>query len=227
MKKLAIIHTTTVTVEALAALAREKMPGIRVINFVDDSILPQLADNGGDVAEVSERLCAYAGFAERQGADCILSACSSVGDAAADMRSRVAVPVVRIDEPIARLAVRRGPRIGVAATLHTTMKPTMKLLAKMADLEGVSPAFAPVVCEAAYRRLAAGDKEGHDRELALALAKLAESSDAVVLAQASMARVVAGLPESIRDRFLSSPGPAMDAVAQALGADGAEGGGRS
>ncbi|MFC4599522.1 aspartate/glutamate racemase family protein [Cohnella hongkongensis] len=226
MKTLAIIHTTAVTVEPLAALARETMPGIRILHFVDDSILPRLAENGGDAGEFGERLCAYAGFAERQGADCILSACSSVGEAAADMQSRVAVPVVRIDEPMARLAVRRGPRIGVAATLNTTLRPTMRLLAGTAEQAGLSPQLTPVLCEAAYRKLAAGDKAGHDRELASALLKLAETSDAVVLAQASMARVVAGLPEAVRDLFLSSPGPAMDRVAQLLGAAGAEGGGR-
>ena len=38
--------------EPLRALAEELLPGCRVINFVDDSILPQLAENGGDVAAV-------------------------------------------------------------------------------------------------------------------------------------------------------------------------------
>ena len=64
MPKLAIIHTTPATVEPLKALAQEVMPGVEVINFVDDSILPQLRDNGGDISAVSNRLVHYAIFAE-------------------------------------------------------------------------------------------------------------------------------------------------------------------
>ena len=52
MGKLAIIHTTTATVEPLRALAEELLPGCRVINFVDDSILPQLAENGGEIRKL-------------------------------------------------------------------------------------------------------------------------------------------------------------------------------
>ena len=44
MHKLAIIHTTPATVEPLKALAAEIVPGVNVVNFVDDSILPQLRE---------------------------------------------------------------------------------------------------------------------------------------------------------------------------------------
>ena len=47
MDKLAIIHTTAVTIEPLGALAAEMLPGWQVINFLDDSILPQLRESGG------------------------------------------------------------------------------------------------------------------------------------------------------------------------------------
>ena len=64
MTKLAIIHTTPATVEPMKALASELLPGRELVNFVDDSILPQLAQNGGNLAEVEERLIQYARFAE-------------------------------------------------------------------------------------------------------------------------------------------------------------------
>jgi Asp/Glu/hydantoin racemase len=203
--KIAIIHTTTATVEPLKALAAELLPGWGLVNFVDDSILPQLAENGGDLAPVAARLVTYARFAEQVGAAAVLEACSSVGEAAAGMQAAVSIPVVRIDQAMAEEAVRRGGRIGVAATLSTTLNPTLRLLRSQARLAGKTVELEPLLVEDAYRLLMAGDQAGHDVVLASALLELSGSADVVVLAQASMARVLPGLPESIRGKFLSSP----------------------
>src|SRR5512135_3271341 len=98
MTRIAIVHTTPATVDSLKALSREFVPGCEVINFVDDSILPQLARNGGDLSEVQERWTAYVRFAAQAGADVVLDACSSVGELVAVAQKQVAVPVVRIDD---------------------------------------------------------------------------------------------------------------------------------
>ncbi|MEC0174554.1 aspartate/glutamate racemase family protein, partial [Paenibacillus favisporus] len=118
--KLAVIHTTPVTVDPLRDLAQQLMPGLRVINLVDDSILPELAENGGRVEAIAGRWRQYAHIAERQGADCILNACSSIGELCAAVQPEIAVPIVRIDEAMAEHAVRSAGTIGVAATLATT-----------------------------------------------------------------------------------------------------------
>jgi Asp/Glu/hydantoin racemase len=215
-RKLAILHTTPVTVEPLKELAGELIPGCKVLNFMDDTILPQLADNGGRLEDVEERLCAYAVYAEQLGADCILNACSSVGDVVSKMRNAVAIPVVRIDEAMAERAVQMGAKIGVAATLNTTLQPTLNLLTSKAAEAGKAVHFTPVLAESAYRKLVSGDKEGHDTELAKALAGLVQEADAVVLAQASMARVVGMLPEEARPRFLASPRLGMERVKQVM-----------
>src|SRR3982751_420245 len=110
MVKLAIIHTTTATVEPLKALAAEILSDCDVVNFVDDSILPQLAANGGNLAEVAGRIVQYARFAEEVGADIILEACSSVGEVVDLARREVQIPIVRIDEAMAELAVSRAVR---------------------------------------------------------------------------------------------------------------------
>jgi hypothetical protein len=213
---LAIIHTTPVTIEPLASLAAQYMPGCRIVNMMDDSILPQLAENGGSLEDVKERLCTYAVTAESLGADCILNACSSVGGIAAEMGNRVNVPVVRIDDAMAERAVERGRRIGVAATLATTLRPTLALLEAKAAEANKPVLFQPMLAETAYRRLIAGDKDGHDEQLIDALTDLALNTDVVVLAQASMARVVSKLPEPLRERFMTSPALGMERVKQVM-----------
>ncbi|CAN5885276.1 aspartate/glutamate racemase family protein [soil metagenome] len=205
MPKLAIIHTTPVTVEPLKALAAELLPGVKVVNFVDDSVLPQLAENGGDVSAVEPRLVQYGKFAEEVGADIILSACSSVGAVAVAVQRAVHIPVVRIDEAMAEAAVRCGSSIGVAATLETTLAPPLALLKAIAKEAGERVRLEPRCISAAYERLLQGDREGHDKILTEALTDLANEVDVVVLAQASMARVLDSLPETLQDKFLTSP----------------------
>lgn len=216
MTKLAIIHTSPATLDMLKAQAAELLPGVDVVNFVDDSILPQLLSNGGDVAAVEDRLVHYARFAEQVGADVILSACSSIGELAPRAQAAVSVPVVRIDEAMAAAAVRRGQTIGVAATLPTTLNPTTRLLEATAQEAGKNVTFKPLLVAGAYEKLMAGDKDGHDGLLVDALTRLAEEVDVVVLAQASMSRVLPRVPEALRERFLTSPRLGMEAVKQAL-----------
>lgn len=216
MPKLAIIHTTPATVEPLKALANEIMSDVTVINFVDDSILPQLRDNGGDTNAVSNRLVHYAMFAEEVGADVILEACSSVGEVVSEMQAAVAVPVIRIDEAMAEQAVARGARVGVAATLATTLRPTLRLLQQKAEQANRVVEFTPCLIDSAYQKLMAGDPDGHDQDIVSALSELAAKTDVVVLAQASMARVVPTLPEYQRAHFLTSPHLGLQRVKAAL-----------
>lgn len=216
MGTLAIIHTSTATVEPLRTLAGELLPEVRVINFVDDSILPQLAANGGEIAAVAGRVGQYMQFAAEAGADVILEACSSIGELVGPARAALNIPVVRIDEAMAAAAVARGERIGVAATLATTLAPTRRLLEAQAAIAGRPITIVPALAETAYQRLMAGDRAGHDAELAAVLHALAPTVDCVVLAQASMARVLPQLPAEERDKFLTSPPLAMAQVREAL-----------
>jgi len=212
MPKLAIIHTTPSTIEPLKQLAAEFLPGWSVINFVDDSILPQLLENQGNVAEVQERLLSYAIFAEQAGADLLLEACSSVGELVPLMRQRLQIPVVRIDEAMAETAVASAVRISVAATLPTTLGPTSRLLDEKAKTIGKEIHLTPKLIEGAFDALRAGDSARHDVLVADELLNLAAESDLVVLAQASMARVVASLPASVQMKFIASPRLAMEQV---------------
>jgi Asp/Glu/hydantoin racemase len=216
MSRIAIIHTTPATVEPLRALARELLPGYDVVNFVDDSILPQLAESGGDLRLVAPRFFAYARFAEEVGASAVLEACSSIGELVAPAQAAIGIPLVRIDDAMAAEAIRRGRRIGVAATLPTTLGPTTRLLREKAEAAGKEIALTPLLVDGAYRRLMAGDPEGHDSILAASLARLAGEVDVVVLAQASMARVLPALPPAVQGRFLTSPRLAMERLRAVL-----------
>jgi Asp/Glu/hydantoin racemase len=172
----------------------------------------------------------YARFAEEVGADAILEACSSIGEVVEKARPLLSIPILRIDEAMAEKAVALSTtvalgttggdtRIGVAATLATTLRPTLALLQEKATAAGKKVAFEPLLVSAAYQKLLSGDKTGHDQTLADALTTLAANVDLVVLAQASMARVVPSLPAEIQGQFLSSPRLAMERMREMLADD--------
>ena len=117
--RVGIIHTSPATVEILKGLAAELLPGTEVVNILDDSILPQLAQNGGNLAEVEDRLVQYARIAEQVGVEAVLEACSSVGELVPRMQAAVHIPVVRIDTAMAEEAVRRASRI--SSSLRSTL----------------------------------------------------------------------------------------------------------
>ena len=211
-KKLAIIHTTPVTIEPLKDLANKMIGECEIINLVDDSILPQLGKNGGNVQEIADRWESYAKVAEQLGADCILNACSSIGELVAFTQPKIATPIIRIDDAMAEFAINSAEKIGVAATLETTLKPTLELLKQKAAQKQKKVEFEPILVSSAYQKLIANDKEGHDLDLSVALRELAKKVDIVVLAQASMARVVSSFTPDEQRHFVTSPELGMEAV---------------
>ena len=60
MKKVYIIHTSFISVDTLSRLFAEIAPDVIVRNIVDDSLLPEIMENGGVTKAVNQRVCAYA-----------------------------------------------------------------------------------------------------------------------------------------------------------------------
>ena len=205
MSKIALIHTTPVTVDSLKNLIKEKDSEIEIINIVDDSILPELINNQADISLVEERVKYYIKIAAEQGADLIMSACSSIGDVFDRENENYEIPVMRIDSAMAEKAVAKAKIIGVAATLETTLKPSIDLIEKKAAARNKNVEIKTALADSAYQKLIEGREAKHDELLAEKLKKLAAEVDIVVLAQASMARAVKVLPAEIQDKFLTSP----------------------
>jgi Asp/Glu/hydantoin racemase len=159
----------------------------------------------------------YLESAADAGADLVLVTCSSIGPAVDAARDFVPVPVLRVDEAMADEAVRLGSRVGVIATLTTTLEPTAALVDRRARAAGRDVEVASHVCDGAFEALQAGDRERHDELVREGVLRLAAEADVIVLAQASMARVVDALPEQERTvPILSSPRLGVTRAAELL-----------
>ncbi|SDM54726.1 aspartate/glutamate racemase family protein [Allokutzneria albata] len=201
--KVFLLYTVPGLVPVLSGLAAEQVPDAELLHYVDGSLLRDTIANGGPPQHVHDKLAAYARFARECEADVLLVTCSSIGEAA---ERCVGIPVMRIDQPMCRDAVRSGMRIGVLATVSSTLEPTTRLVRRASAEQGVERDIRAVLCEGAFDALRAGDTETHDALVTAAFRRLSTEVDVIVLAQASMARIVSGLaPESVTVPVLSSP----------------------
>lgn len=215
-KTLALLHTTPVTVGSLKELATKELPGVRVINLLDDSLLADVMAAGGMTEAVEARMKAYVAQAALAGAGAVLCCCSSVGEAAERIAADSPIPVLRIDGPMAAEAVHLGPRIGVIATVKTTLEPTASLIRRKAREAGKEAEVEPLLVKGAFAALQDGRAEEHDTLVLAALEGLLERSDVVVLAQASMARLLGSLSRPPRVPILTSPIKGIKIAGEAL-----------
>ena len=216
-KTLPLIHTSATLVPIFQQLCKTHLPNVDTFNIVDDSLVAAIRRQGSLTADIARRVGAYITSAEAGGADLVLVTCSSIGPAVEASAPFAAVPVLRVDEPMADQAVRSGKRIGVIATLSTTLEPTSDLVLRRAAAAGVEIELVSRLCTGAFEALMAGDAATHDTIVAAALRELAGEVDVILLAQASMARVVDGLPEADRKvPILASPPLAIQHLATVL-----------
>lgn len=216
-KTLGLIHTSAIHVPGFAQLCKEKIPGVKLFNIVDDSLVSGIAAAGSLTPTIARRVAGYLESAELAGADYIMVTCSSIGPAVEAGAKLMGVPVLRVDQPMADRAVATGKKIGVIATLATTLEPTADLISRRAVMAGRKIELTSKLVEGAFEALMAGDGAKHDAQVAAALRELSQQVDVIVLAQASMARVVDSLaPHDKRVPILASPGIAVDYLATIL-----------
>ena len=216
-KTLGLLHTSATLVPVFAQLCKAKLPNVEVFNIADDSLVKGIIASGSLTAQISRRVAGYLESAELAGADYIMVTCSSIGPAVEAAARFISVPVLRVDQPMADRAVQTGGRIGVIATLATTLEPTADLITRRAATAGRQIELTSRLCAGAFDALMSGDGANHDAIVAGALQELSKQVEVIVLAQASMARVVDGLAaEDKRIPILASPPLAVEYLATVL-----------
>ena len=182
--------------------------------MVDESLLKDILKQGRLTKPTARRVVNHILSADSAGTDAIVVTCSSIGKATELGRELVETPVMRVDEPMAAKAIQTGKRIGVIATLPSTLNPTVELIRRQGT-EGLE--VTAKLCEGAFEAVISGDTATHDKIVAEGIVQLAGKVDVIVLAQASMARVVGTLAAGkVTIPVLSSPRPAMEHLVSVL-----------
>lgn len=187
MKRLTILHASRAAVDPVATYYAARRPDWQITNILDDGIMRYLRERQWDAAVA--RLADWAKAAsDAYGADAVLITCSALPvKALLELKDMVTLPLIKIDEPMAGLAVEKGSRIGVLSTFPATRETTNDLLRwaagdrKIVIEEELEPA--------ALEALLAGDAGRHDEMVLATVERFRGRVDVLVLAQVSMARL--------------------------------------
>lgn len=202
--RLVFVHTVTSVLDAFRVRAVAELPGADVFHVLNEGLLQDLL-HGVDSETVFAAMADQLTVVERQGAELIVMTCSSTSPGVDVARRSLGVPVLKIDDPMARRAVATGSVIGVLCTASSTMAASTQLLQDHAAELGRSVTLRPVLVDGAYDALQVGDRDTHDRLVSAAAAELAPAVDVLVLAQASLAHLQQSLTEAHGVPVLSSP----------------------
>lgn len=215
-KSIAIIETSAVSYEEIKRLCTEIIPEVRVVQIVDDSLIPEVNENVGPTKAVKRRLYNYYMMAQSLGVDLILNQCSSVGEVVDEIKPFIDIPIVKIDEAMARRAVSIGSKIGVITTVESTTGPSVRLIESMAKkIDKDIQIDLRLVAGAMMRLIEYGDVEGHNNMVKDVVVDAAKHNDVIVLAQGSMT-VLLPLLEEIEKPVLSSPRLAIEYIKEIL-----------
>jgi aspartate/glutamate racemase len=197
-KKIALISTGAELAVKLKKMTKEFVPEAEIISIVDDSVVPTISREAkGLPKHIIRRICNYAVYAEKSGAEVILVTCSSINKTVDFANGLVDVPVLKIDEPMMEEAIEKGESIGVIATLSTTLNPTTELLKSKIDETGKNIKIISEIVEGAFESLSEGQGDVHDKLVRKKIKDLEEKVDCIILAQASMARATDGFDSKI------------------------------
>jgi Asp/Glu/hydantoin racemase len=217
-RTLVCIHTLPLLVDEFERLGHAIIADLKMMHILDEPLLARVQQANGIGPEEAERLASHIRLAHQVGARAVLVTCSTLSPAIAGMRAKAPIPLIAIDEGMAALAVAKGERIGVVATAESTMVPTRTLLMAQAAQSGRRITLTMRHVAGALELLLSGDGEVHDQLVKKAVEDIASEVEVVVLAQASMARVLEIMPEDERKvPLLSSPHIALAEARDLLG----------
>jgi Asp/Glu/hydantoin racemase len=175
-KTVGIIHAALISSKSVQKFIDEILPEVTIVHLVDDTIQnTNFACEPGVIPKQNYfKFAQYAHNLEVQGVDLIILACSTFNRAVEHAR------------PMMDLAVQHGNKIGLIATVPTTIPASERLLKLAASEAGKEIEVTTILCTEAFKAILAGDIEKHNEILVKEIEKLSETVSAIVLAQVSM-----------------------------------------
>ena len=187
-KTLGMIHAAVFTSQMVQPYLKEILPDVEVVHVGDDTIQREnSASPVGTIPKVNYfKFAMFAHFLEEAGVDLIMLGCSTFNRAVEHARPMINTPMLQIDRPMMDLAVQQGKRIGILATLPSTVPSSERLLQLAAEEAGKSIQIKTILCEEAFKVLRSGNPDKHNEMLLAEIDKLSREVDCICMAQVSM-----------------------------------------
>ncbi|MBA3807872.1 MAG: hypothetical protein H0X28_05705 [Solirubrobacterales bacterium] len=187
MYHVGFLHTAHAHVEAFSALMADVAPSLTHQHIVSPQLLERAQLMGSTDREV--RVGVHAALSELPSLEVrvVVCTCSTIGSVAEDCGRNLDLRVLRVDRPMAEVAVRSAHNIALVAALASTLTPTRNLLQAVAQEANTTVRIVDAPCLDAWASFEAGDEPAFHHRIAAHIDSLDPSFDVAVLAQASMA----------------------------------------
>lgn len=216
--KLALIYTVT-TPELKADVVREikQQVGedVKLLVYEAPEVFQTIKSEGYVSAASAAKMIKYYMSAVEDGADVILSICSTVEDIAYNSQTiakYTGIPIVLVNEEMCREAVRKGNRIAVVSTFETSLSPTRNTLRRVAREMDRNVDIKEVLIEGGF-----GLESDKLKSLMVEkISKVANDVDIIIFTQGSMAYCESYIEEKLGKEVLTNPYFSALAVKRAL-----------
>jgi len=212
MPKLAFIHTSPAAISPLVKYFKDNAPEYDIVNLLDDGILQYFKENN-DQAIVSRLRDMMQTAGTLYKAELAVITCSSVSkDQLETLKKEIALPLLKVDIPMASKAVSAGTKIGLIISFAPSQAHSTKLIEEQAKALGQHVEIVPVVVDGAYDALLGGDKPKHDELLLAEVEARKDEVDVFVLSQVSMSALEQEAKNRSGKPVLSSPGACLEEI---------------
>ena len=166
-KTLGIIHAAVFTSQTVQPYITQIIPEVTVMHVGDDTVQrDNLAAPVGTIPKVNYfKFATFAHGLEEAGVDLILLVCSTFNRAVEYARPMINTPMLQIDRPMMDLAVQTGKKIGLLATLPSTVPSSERLLRLAAEESGKEIEIKTILNNEAFKILRSGNIDKHNEML--------------------------------------------------------------
>jgi hypothetical protein len=211
--KIALLHTATSNIAVFQKAASEiGLPQSALHHEVRADLLAAAEEAGGLTQEIANETGSVLKDLARN-ADAVILTCSTLGPSIAEVENATEIPILRVDDALAKKAVKSGGLVVAFCAVETTVAPTTRLFTEAAKSTGAKVEIRLV--PGAWELFKTGDRAGYLAVIAeMAEAAYDEGATIVALAQASMA----GAADLVTNgpKPLSSPTAGLAATVELL-----------
>lgn len=216
--KVALVYTVT-TPELKADVEREIKEqlgcNVKLLEYEAPEVFEEIRNIGYVTAGPSAKLIKVYMQAIEDGADAILSICSTVADIGYSMQDAakyIGVPIVLINDGMCREAIRKGRRIAIMATFPTAIDPTRRTIQRISEEMGKQVEVVDVLMDGAFGL----DQAQFKALMATKAGEIADKVDVIIFAQGSMAYCEEYIAKMYNKVVLSNPRFGAEALREVL-----------
>ncbi len=213
--RVVLISSTRAVFNPMQEAFKAGFPTAEIIHLLDETLLDDFRRDGGISPRSRRKALQMALTAQEAGVDGILVTCSTLSPSVDDFRPFIAIPVVKIDEPVVEKVVQSADEIGLLATAETVLKSVEPLILRKARQLGRKISIQRFI-KGDLWPLLQSDPSAFYREIGEAASRAARECHSVILTQVSIAPGREYVEKEFRERVYASPTYAVQALRQIL-----------